>query len=323
MPDLAIVGVGRWGRVLVDAVHEGSETVRFTRAVARTPANAQEYCRARGLALGDDLAAVLADPGIDGIVLATPHSQHEAQIVAAAEAGKHVFCEKPVTLTRESCARAMEAVAKAGVVFAAGHNRRFLPAMEKLAAMVADGTLGTILHVEGNMSGHIGNRYTPEMWRVDPAESPAGGMAGSGIHVIDAMIHLLGPITEVEAQSYRIVNRIEMDDTTSMLFRFERGASGYLVAMMATAPIFRVQVFGERGWAELRGERELEFQPVEGVRQRWSFPPVSTERLQLEAFGAAIEAGGGFPIPPEDVVAGVAAFEAVALSAAQRRRIAL
>ena len=323
MADLAIVGVGRWGRVLVDAVQGRSDTVRFTRAVARTPAKVEDYCREKGLALGDDLDAVLADPSIDGIVLATPQSQHEAQIVAAAKAGKHVFCEKPVTLTRDSCVRAMDAVAQAGVVFAAGHNRRFLPAMEKLKAMVAGGELGTILHVEGNMSGHVGSRYTPDMWRVDPNESPAGGMAGSGIHVIDAMIHLLGPITEVEAQSLRIVNRIEMDDTTSMLFRFARGASGYLVAMMATAPIFRVQVFGDKGWAELRGETALEFRPVEGVAQSWAFPAVSTEARQLEAFARAIAEGRDYDIPVDEVVAGVAAFEAVAVSAAERRRIAL
>jgi predicted dehydrogenase len=323
MVHLAIVGVGRWGRVLVDAVQGRSDTVRFTRAVARTPAKAQAFCQQHGLALDDDLQSALQDPAIDGVVLATPHSQHEAQIIAAATHGKHVFCEKPVTLTRASCERAMAAVAQAGVVFAAGHNRRFLPAIEQLKTMVSEGTLGTILHVEGNMSGHVGNRYTPDMWRVDPSESPAGGMAGSGIHVIDAMIHLCGPISEVEAQSLRIVNTIAMDDTTSALFRFARGASGYLVAMMATAPMFRIQVFGSLGWAELRGETALEFQPVEGVRQTWTFPPVSTELRQIEAFAQAIATGTAYPIATGDVINGVAAFEAVAASAASRARIAL
>ncbi|MEM9429056.1 MAG: Gfo/Idh/MocA family oxidoreductase [Pseudomonadota bacterium] len=320
---LALVGPGRWGRILVEAVQSQSDTVRFTHAVARSPAKVEGWCAAQDLMLGTDLTEVLAAPEIDGVVLATPHSQHAAQIEAAAAAGKHVFCEKPVTLTRESAAKALATTTKAGVVFAAGHNRRFLPAVEKMKAMISGGTLGTILHVEGNMSGHVGRRYTPDMWRVAPGESPAGGLAGSGIHVIDAMIHLLGPITEVSAISDRLVHEIALDDTTCMLFRFESRATGYLTAMTATTPIFRLQVFGERGWLELRGETELTWAPVSGIRETWTFPAVSTERLQLEAFAEAITAGTPYPIALEEVVQGVAVFEAVPISAAEGRRIVL
>jgi len=321
--NLAIIGVGRWGRILVDAVQGNSDVVHFSHAVTRTPAKAEDYCRDKGIILADSLEAVLADPNVDGIALATPHSQHADQIVAAAKAGKHVFCEKPVTLTRASAESAMAAVRAAGVVFAAGHNRRFLPAVQLLKSMVAENRLGTILHIEGNMSGHVGTRYTPDMWRVDPVESPAGGMAGSGIHVIDTMIHLLGPVSEVQAQSYRLVHKIEMDDTTSMLFRFSSGATGYLTAMTATAPIFRVQVFGDKGSAELRGEETLDFSPVEGIRETRTFPACSTELAQFEAFARAITAKAPFPISLDDVIAGIAAFEAVPISAANHERITL
>ena len=167
----------------------------------------------------------------------------------------------------------------------------------------------------------MGARYTPDMWRVDPVESPAGGMAGSGIHVIDTMIHLLGPISEVQAQSYRLVHEIEMDDTTSMLFRFSSGATGYLTAMTATAPIFRIQVFGDKGWAELRGEETLEINPVEGDREIRNFPACSTELAQFEAFAQAITEKAPFPISLDDVIAGIAAFEAVPISAANHERI--
>jgi len=323
MIHLAVIGPGRWGRILVDSVQGVSEIVKFTRAVARTPSKARDWCAAQDIKLGDDLGEVLADPEIDGVVLATPHTQHAEQIALAAAAGKHVFCEKPVTLTRASVEAAMQAVKDAGVVFAAGHNRRFLPAVERMKAMIDGGELGTILHVEGNMSGHVGARYTPDMWRVDPVESPAGGLAGSGIHVIDAMIHLLGPITTVAAQSDRLVNQIELDDTTQMLMRFKTRATGYLTAMTATAPIFRIQVFGDKGWLELRDEIHLEWVPVEGVRERWVFPPVSTERLQLEAFAEAITSGSDYPSSIDDVVNGVAAFEAVSTSLASGARIDL
>ncbi len=323
MINLAIIGPGRWGRILVESVQGVSSSVKFTRAVARTPSKARDWCLSQDIQLGDDLDEVLADPHIDGLVLATPHTQHADQIVKAAAAGKPIFCEKPVTLTRESVEAAMRAVQDARVVFAAGHNRRFLPAVEHMKSMIDAGDLGTILHIEGNMSGHVGARYTPDMWRVDPVESPAGGLAGSGIHVIDAMIHLLGPISAVTAQSDRLVHQIELDDTTQMLFRFKSRATGYLTAMTATAPIFRIQVFGENGWLELRDEIHLEWVPVDGVRKKWVFPPVSTERLQLEAFAGAIASGTDYPVSLDDVVNGVATFEAVSASLASGARIDL
>ncbi len=320
MARLAIIGIGRWGRVLVDSVQGVSETVSFTSGVARTPEKAADYCAAKGIDLTSDFASVLADRDIDGIVLATPHSQHADQVVEAAAAGKHVFCEKPFTLTKADAERAVAAVRDAGTVLALGHNRRFLPAVETMKSLIADGTLGRIIHVEGNMSGHVGGRYHDGMWRVSHTESPAGGMAGSGIHVIDTMIHLLGqPITEVSAQSFRLVHDFQLDDTTNMLFRFADGATGYLTAMTATAPIFRVQVYGDKGHAELSGEQQLTVTPVSGVATTYRYPAFSTERAQLEAFAAAIAGEAPYPVSLDDVIAGIAAFEAVSRSSAARQ----
>ena len=319
MVNLAIIGLGRWGRVLVDAVQGKTDLVRFTNAVTRTPSKVEDYCKANSIALTSDYSTVLSDPKIDGVVLATPHSQHEQQIIDAVQAGKNVFCEKPVTLTRKSIDKAMAQVEKSGVIFAAGHNRRFLPALVHLNSLISAGELGQILHIEGNMSGHVGNRYTNDMWRVDPNESPAGGMAGSGIHVIDAMIYLLGRIKEVSAQSFRLVNEISLDDTTNMLFRFENGQTGYLVALTATTPTFRIQVFGEKCKVELIGENVLDIQPVDGVQARMTFPSISTELCQFVEFAKCIDSGKPYPISIDDVKNGVAVFEAVSKSCQERK----
>src|SRR5437016_14213154 len=98
MIDAAIVGLGRWGRTLVEAVQGKSDKLRFTRAVSRNPGRLQDAAARYRLELVSELDAVLADPGIDAVVLASPHSLHCEQIVAAATAGKAVFCEKPLTL---------------------------------------------------------------------------------------------------------------------------------------------------------------------------------------------------------------------------------
>ena len=127
MQRLALVGPGRWGRILVESVQGVSKTVIFTQAVARSPAKAAEWCAAQGIALSDDLTTVLSDPQIDGVVLATPHSQHKDQIMQVAQAGKDLFCEKPIALTLADAKTALQEVKNAGIVFAAGHNRRAWP----------------------------------------------------------------------------------------------------------------------------------------------------------------------------------------------------
>lgn len=313
---LALVGPGRWGRILVRSVQGLSESLIFTHAVARSPAKSADWCRTNNIVLSHDLETVLVNSDVDGIVLATPHSQHETQILQVARAGKDLFCEKPIALTHDGAKRAVRAVRDAGIVFAPGHNRRFLPAVERMKAMVTSGELGRILHVEGNMSSHVGfgEVYTSDLWRVAPGESPAGGLAAAGIHIIDLMIHLLGPITSVFAQSDRLVHEIDHDDTTAMMFRFRNRATGVLSTMTATARVMRLQVFGEKGWLELRGETDLTWSSVNGEATVWHFPPVSMERLQLEAFAAAIKSRSVYPIPLNDVINGLAVFEGVSTS---------
>src|SRR2546429_3794981 len=125
----AIVGLGRWGRSLVASVQGKSKDLRFVLAHTRTRATAEDFCRSQELALVDSYEQLLADRNVDAVVLATPHSLHESQIIAAAAACKHIHVEKPITLDRAGADRAVDAARKAGVVLAVGHSRRFPPAV--------------------------------------------------------------------------------------------------------------------------------------------------------------------------------------------------
>src|SRR5256885_6487524 len=120
----AIVGLGRWGRSLVASVQGKSKDLRFVLAHTRTRATAEDFCRSQELALVDSYEQLLADRDVDAVVLATPHSLHASQIIAAAAAGKHIHVEKPIALDRASADRAVEAAHKAGVVLAVGYCRR-------------------------------------------------------------------------------------------------------------------------------------------------------------------------------------------------------
>jgi len=108
----AIIGMGTWGQNLVKSVQGLSQDIQFVAGATRTPSKAQEFAAKHNIRMTDRYEAILADPTIDAVVLATPHSMHTDQIVAAANAGKHVFCEKPLGLDYASTKRAADAAAK-------------------------------------------------------------------------------------------------------------------------------------------------------------------------------------------------------------------
>jgi predicted dehydrogenase len=215
------------------------------------------------------------------------------------------------------------------VLVAAAHNRRFLAPMQALKHLVEAGRLGKILHVETHFSSNSVGRYPPGSWRVAEGESPAGGLAGSGIHQIDTIIHLAGPIAEVFAWTARRVHEVPFDDTTAVLFRLASGGSAALTTITATAATYRVVVFGTAGKAELdgdaavRGSETLTVTGVDGARETIGCEPRDIERAEIEAFAAAIRGGAPYPIADDEVLNGVAAFEAVSLSAAAGRPIKL
>ena len=232
MINAAIVGIGRWGQGLVGSVQGTSDQIRFSAGVTRTRAKAEDFCAANEIDLRDDFVELLTDDSIDAVVLATPHTQHEEQIVAAAKAGKHVFTEKPFTLTKASAERAIAAIRDAGVTVALGHNRRFFKNTEALKELVDSGALGTLLHIDGNQSSDLGRM--PGAWRDSRTESPAGGMTSLGIHALDCMIHMAGRIAEIDTISTRRAINYDIDDATAAVLQFEDGMTGTLVTLASS-----------------------------------------------------------------------------------------
>jgi predicted dehydrogenase len=297
---------------MVRSVHGRSDKVAFVAAVSRDPERARPVAAELGLALLPDLATAATSGTVDGVVLTTPHSRHAEGIALLRRHGMPVLVEKPFTLDRAS---AETAIAAGASLVAAAHNRRFLPAARALLARVAAGGLGTILHVEANYSGNVVGLYKPEMWRADAAESPAGGLAGSGIHMIDLIVALAGPIASAAALSSHRVAALPIDDTVAALFRLASGASATLVSVTATTPAFRLKAFGTAGAAELCDENTLAITGLDGSATTTRFPPADIERAELEAFADAVAGRTPYPVPLAEVLNGVSAFEAVAQSA--------
>jgi predicted dehydrogenase len=315
MIDAAIVGLGRWGRNMVAAVNGRSDRIRFTHCVVRNVDPAREFAAQHGLSISTALREVLTDPRVLAIVLTTPHSQHTDQIAAAAAAGKPVLCEKPLALTKADALESVAACARAGVPLGVGHDKRHYPSMRELKRIVASGVLGTTLHIEGHFSNESTRRFYAG-WRERTAESPGGGLTATGIHLLDAFVHLIGPIADVHARLIEHPPAPEPIDTISVLLRFQSGVSGVLCGVRSTAQFFRVHVFGTKGSAEALGDRELVLRMSDATPRHVSFEPIDTLRYELEAFADAIEGREPFPIPPEQMIATVAALEATIKSLA-------
>jgi predicted dehydrogenase len=177
MINAAIVGMGWWGKTLVESVQGSSDVIRFVAGASRTPSpELSAFADQQRLKLAPSFESLLSDPSVDAVVLATPHSMHTQQVIAAAAAGKHVFCEKPFALTKADAEASVNATQKAGVTLGLGYNRRFHPEMTKLRERIRTGDLGVILHVEATMTFPNALMLKPGQWRAQREETPCGGL---------------------------------------------------------------------------------------------------------------------------------------------------
>jgi len=318
----AIVGLGWWGKTIVDAVQGKSDKITFVAANTRTRSKVEAFCQERKLALRDDLDAILGDPGIDAVVYTTPHSLHEEHVRRAAAAGKHVCVEKPFTLNVASAKAALEAVRKAGVVLAVDFQRRFHPSVGEIRKRIRDGSLGTLTFCVGEVSSPSGLALPRESWRTNPQETPAGAMTGLGVHLVDGFIDLCGEVDEVFCVNTRRAAPL-VDDTTVFTLKHRSGAVSTNYCTLASAASYCIAAFGTRGIAEtMRPSLDtFRFIPVTDnphaagkpeIVENKGFNPV---KAVMEAFALAIRGEAPYPITHEQIVHGVAVFEAVVKSA--------
>jgi predicted dehydrogenase len=319
--DVAIVGLGWWGQNIASLLTT-SERIRPVLGIDPEPAG-RERAAALGLATSADLRTALDDPGIDAVVLCSPHRFHSAQIIAVAEAGKHVFCEKPFCTTSEQADAALAAVATAGVQLGIGHERRFEPAVMELQERCRSGALGVPLVFEGNFSQDKFLALPPDNWRLSSVEAPVGPLSATGIHLVDLAISILGAPDQVWARLATRATSFSNGDTLSVTLGFPSGATAVITAILTTPFLGRVCVLGSEGWTEIRDRNHPESPQGwdvttvhrAGGRDERFFPPSAAVRDNLERFADAVEGVGDYPVTAADIRANVATFEAITRSA--------
>ena len=320
MINAAIIGLGGWGQRLVRSIQGKSERIKFGAAVVRTPDKVAAFASEHEMRLGSDLGAVLDDPTIDAVVVSSAAGVHAGQGLEVIKAGKPAMVIKPLALTKPEAEMLRAEANRAGLVLALGYNRCFLPANAELRSRVASGDLGTPLHAEGNFCVDRYLHLTEGDWKADSSQALAGSLAD---HMLYEMIRMFGAVAEVHTFAANRAGAL-ISDTAAVLLRFENGVTGQLTAIGATADLFRLHVFGTKGWAEVRGTGQFTCRPV-GSRsdEEKTFPAFEAERAQLEAFADAIEGKSPYPFTPDEAVAAVAALEAIGRSAEEGRPIAI
>jgi predicted dehydrogenase len=319
----AVVGLGWWGRIISQTIAGHSRKLSVVRGVDPNLAAAQPFARELGFPVSANLEDALHDAQVDAVVIATPHTLHEEQITAAAQAGKHVFAEKPLGLTLASARRSVEACRAAGVVLGIGHERRFEPPQAELRRMCEAGELGTLMQVEANFSHDKFVALPADNWRLSPEQAPAGGMTATGIHLLDLALSLLGPAARVFAHSRTLASRLPAGDSLSVLVELRSGASATLNVMMATPFISRFAVFGSRGWVEIRDKTHVEnptgwllTHTVAGATPATvDYAKAMPVLANLDAFADAASGAAPYPIPEVHMLRNIAAAEAVFRSA--------
>jgi predicted dehydrogenase len=210
-----------------------------------------------GAAAYDDLSRFLKHKPMDLVAIGTPSGVHAAQAVAAVEAGLHALVEKPVDVTTERVDALIAAADRAGVKVGVFFQDRLKPDIVRLKGLVDSGALGSPVLANGHVRWYRPPEYYRDSrWRGTWAFDGGGALMNQGIHTVDVLQWLMGPVTRVTARTAARVHKIEVEDTAIALLEFASGALGVLEAATSVYPGYprKVEVTGTEGTAILEGD---------------------------------------------------------------------
>lgn len=319
---IALVGLGWWGQKMLSVLEAAPGDIRVVRAVEPNVDGVSELCQRKGIPLSADYDDALADSAVEAVVLATPHALHTGQIAKAVAAGKHVFCEKPLALTKDEAEASVALCRDAGLVLGMGHERRFEPPVAEMLEMADSGKLGRIHQIEANFSHDKFLGLDRQNWRLKADQAPAGGMTATGIHLLDLSVRLMGPAESVLCICESLSSDLPQGDTVAAYVKFKGGGTSYVSASLANPFMSRFTVYGSKGWVDIRDKAHVEAPDGWIVTSAMAGGPIETREVgkaepvkdNLVAFARAVR-GGDYPITADHLVNNIALLEAVFRSA--------
>ncbi len=322
---VAMIGLGWWGKKMTAVLKKAHADIEIICAAEPNPAGA-DFAKENGFACYENYKDALKHPGVEAVILATPHSLHAEQIKLAVAAKKHIFCEKPLALTKKGAELAVNLCKKNKLVLGMGHERRWDPPIAKMLAMARSGELGRIQQIEGNFSHDKFTTLDKKNWRLNKKEAPVGGMTATGIHLTDLSAALLGPAKDLRVSCESLSSKIPQGDTMSVHIRFKGGGTSYVSASLAMPFISRFAVFGSKGWIEIRDKAHVESPAGWVVTSAMAggpitvveIPPAEPVKDNLVAFARAIRKLEPYQITGKDLINNIAILEAIIKSAAKK-----
>ena len=256
----------------------------------------EEIAKSRATELGatayTDYREMLANEELDAVDICLPHHLHRDAIVAAAEAGKHILCEKPLCLSADEAADVRRAVEAGGVTLMSAHNQLFMPAVAKAKELLEAGTIGTVYEVRTTDSFY--NDFDPSSmgWRASSKTSGGGELIDTGYHPTYLMLHLAGgmPVEATAMLSTHRLKFMEGEDSAQVLIRFDNGVVGQLVTSWAYQPAGSTERFsavGELGSLHSDGT-SLTYQLRSGESETFELEPVDTFVAEIGHFADSL-----------------------------------
>jgi predicted dehydrogenase len=270
--------------------NEPSELIAIARARPELAAAfAEEFGAKRWYAKWPDL---LSDGEIDAVYIATPVHLHAAQAIAAAEAGKHVLCEKPMAMDVQECERMIAAAQSHGVKLGVAYYRRFYPVIQRLKEIIESGEIGlpVLAQIEA-FEWFDPTRDNPRAWLLQKQLAGGGPMFDFGCHRIEVLLNVFGPISEVKSLDANTVFDREVEDTAAALFRFAAGACATLSVSHAAAEAKdTINIFGSLGSIRVPVLNEGKLQVVTKSGERWETlsPAANLHAPLIEDFTNAV-----------------------------------
>lgn len=218
----------------------------------------------------DDYRALLARADVDMVDICTPNDSHEEVVIAAAQAGKHIYCEKPLAISVAQGRRIVDAIEASGVNTQMTFNVRFFPAIIRARQLIESGFLGRIFHFRGRYyrSGYI-SAAKPHTWRLNKAVSGGGALYDIGSHILDVLYYLLGDYDSVQAHLETLIPRrpiaagsaelvpVDVDDYALLHLKMKSGVPGSVeVSRMGTGATndLQFEISGDQGAIRFRSE---------------------------------------------------------------------
>ena len=278
------------------ALREAPGSTLVTVARARAPLAADFAREQRARRWHADWREVLRDPEVDAVYLATPVALHPEQAIAAAEAGKHVLCEKPMALDADACTRMVAAARQHGVRLGVAYYRHHYPVVARLRELLASGEIGPPVLAQAQAFEPF--NPTPEFpraWLLRKADSGGGPMADFGCHRIEVLLDLCGPVAQTRGfpSNVRFRDR-EVEDTCIAHLQFEGGAHGLVTVSHAMRERRdTLEILGTLGSAHVPvlNEGLLRVTTARGVREERHPPHANLHQPLVEDFVAAVRAG--------------------------------